>query len=330
MRIAAFILTIVLATGILMGGVVLLVLQSDIENPAWIFAMSLAIIPFVYGPLTIGSFRAYWDVDGSDESRRYFRRVVRFVIGLEIVAAVVTVVSAAASSNGPLIPVVFIGTGVVLTAVALLVGPVAYRYDRAHPTPQREWAAIQPAEIRRKIMTIAITFVGVLALGLVGLVVVNVLAPRALTVAQLLLFALSFACLAAGGVAILSTLKWNRRLRDVTDRDPARLRRIGRVVLRKKQEELDPRDVTAATRYAAVISITMSFQLAYLVLLYAGIVLQQINTMAEGLGGGFSIFLIALPVVVLAVILPLQVVRIRRARRYIREHAADLKVTPVV
>ncbi|RPE76058.1 MULTISPECIES: hypothetical protein [unclassified Frondihabitans] len=330
MRIAAFILTIVLATGILMGGVVLLVLQGNSENPAWIFAQTLAMIPFVYGPLTIGSFRAYWDVAGSEESRRYFRRVVSIVIGLEGVAAVITVVCAVATSSAPLIPIVFIGTGAILTAVALLVGPVAYRYDRAHPRPQQEWVAIEPTEIRRKIVTVAVTFVGVLALGLVGLGVLSAVVPRSLSLLQVLIFALSFACIAGGGVALFSTLPWNRRLRDVTDRDPARLRRIAKVVVRKKPGELDPQDMTAAARYAAVISITMSFQLAYLVLLYAGIVLQQVNTLQEGIGDSFSIILIVILVAVLVVILPLQVVRIRRARRYVTEHAAGLNESAVV
>ncbi|BDZ48718.1 hypothetical protein GCM10025867_09590 [Frondihabitans sucicola] len=324
MRIAAFIVTILLATGLLMGGVTLLVLQSDLQDPGWIFVQSLAMIPFVYGPLTVGSFRASWDVAGSLESGRYFRRIVLVVLGLEAIAAVCTVACAIVTSSGPLIPVVFIGTGAVLTVIALLVGPIVYRYDRAHPRPHQEWVAIEPTQVRRKIVVVAITFVGVLALGLIGLGVVNDFAPRSLSLSQLLLFALSFACIMAGAVAIFSTLRWNRRLRDVTDRDPSRLRRIAKVVIRKKPIDLEPEDLTAAARYAAVISITMSFQLAYLVLLYAGILLQQINTLREGFGDSFSIIIIVFLVAILAVIFPLQVVRIGRARRYVREHTADL------
>jgi membrane protein YdbS with pleckstrin-like domain len=73
-----------------------------------------------------------------------------------------------------------------------------------------------------------------------------------------------------------------------------------------------------------VISVTMSFQLAYIVLLYAGIALQQVSISRNESIAGFSMIMIIFLVVVLLVILPLQVIRIRRARRYAREHAVEI------
>ena len=94
MRIVAFILFIVITTGLLMGGVFLLVVHTDDKYAIWVFVASLAMMIFVYGPLTLGSVRAFWDVTGSEDSRRYYRRVILVVIGLEVLAAVVTVVYA--------------------------------------------------------------------------------------------------------------------------------------------------------------------------------------------------------------------------------------------
>lgn len=323
MRIVAFILFIVITTGLLMGGVFLLVVHTDDKYAIWVFVALLALMIFVYGPLTLGSVRAFWDVTGSEDSRRYYRRVILVVIGLEVLAAVVTVVYAVVTRAGALIPIIFIGGGVLLTAVALLVGPALYRYDRTHRPPASDWVAIEPSQISRRILATVITFVGVFALGIIGLGIANTVFPRTLRVAQLLPFALSFAFIISGGVSVFSTTGWNRRLRDVTDRDPSRLRRVARVVLRNKNIDLDDRDLVAAARCAAVISVTMPFQLANIVLLYAGLLLQQIPALQNGSANEYSIIVIILLIAFLVVLLPLQIVRIRRARQYARTHAAD-------
>ncbi len=324
MRVLAFILSIVVSTGLLMAGVILLVVETKETDSVWIFIASLALVVFVYGPLALGSFRAYWDVTGSQDSRRYYRRIVLVVLALELLAAIVTVIFAVLTSAGSLIPVAFIGGGVVLTVAAFLLGPAVYRYDRAHPRAVSAWVAIEKAAITKRIVATAITFLGVLVLGAIGVVIVSTVAPNVLSVPQMLLFALSFAFIFSAAVCVFSTLGWNRRLVDVTDRDPSRLRRVVRVVLRNKPADLDGRDLIAAARYAAVISVTLSFQLAYIVLLYAGLVLQQINVLRTGIADTFSILIIVFFVVILAALLPLQIVRIRRARRYARDHAADL------
>ncbi|MDJ0337299.1 hypothetical protein [Cryobacterium sp. PH31-O1] len=324
MRVLAFILSIVVSTALLMAGVVLLVVETKETDSVWIFIASLAMVVFVYGPLTLGSFRAYWDVTGSKESRRYYRRIVLVVLALEVLAAIVTVIFAILTVAGPLIPVAFIGGGVILTVTAIFLGPAIYRYDRAHPRAVSAWVAIEKAAITKRIMATTITFLGVLVLGLIGTAIVNGVATNVLSVPQMLLFALSFAFISSGAVCVFSTLGWSRRLVDVTDRDPSRLRRVVRVVLRNKPADLDGRDLVAAARYAAVISVTLSFQLAYIVLLYAGLFLQQINVLRTGIADTFSIAIIVFLVVILAVLLPIQIVRIRRARRYSRDHSVDL------
>ena len=328
MRILAFISSVIVATVLLMGGVVLLVVNTPQKNPFWILIAVLAMSIFIYGPLILGSFRAYWNVTSSTDSARYYRRLLVIVLGLEVLAAIVTIAFAALTSTGPLIPVVFIGVGVVLTVAALLFGPAFYRYDLAHPAATSGWVAIEKPQIRKRILAIATTFLVVLVLGMTALTILNALSPHTLNVLQTLLFALSFACIFAGGVSAFSTIGWNRRIRDVTDRDPSRLRRVARVVIRQKPVDLNEQDLVAAARFAAVISVTMSFQLAYLVLLYAGTLLQQINALATSDPSDFIIVIVILLLATLAILLPLQIVRIHRARRYARDHHADLDRHP--
>ena len=67
----------------------------------------------------------------------------------------------------------------------------------------------------------------------------------------------------------------------------------------------------------------MPFQLANIVLLYAGLLLQQIPALQNGSANEYSITTIVLLIALLLVLLPLQIVRIRRARQYARTHAAD-------
>lgn len=325
MRIVAFIASTLVTSALLIGGLVLLVLQSGDQAGIWFVAETFAMIMFVYGPLMIGSFRAYWNVNGSQESRRYFRRVSSVVIGLEIVAAIVTVVFALTTSASALVPIVFIGGGVVLTVAALWLGPVLSRYDLAHSPAESAWVAINPVEIRKRVVWAAVTFVGVLVVGVIAITLLNRSVTHPLDLGLVFTFALAFALFAAALVCLFSTLGWNRRIRDVTDRDPARLRRVARVVLRKKTDVLDDRDLLAAARYAAVISVTMSFQVAYFVLLSAALILQQVVSIRGRFAAPFAIYLIVALIAMLVVLLPLQVVRIRRARRYAREHPAELQ-----
>ena len=328
MRILAFILSIVIATGLCVGAAFLLATQSRNDDSLSIFTAAPAMMIFVFGPLTVGSFRAYWDVTGSQDSRRYYGRILLVVIGLEVLAAIALVVSAALTSAGPFIPVVFVGAGVILTTVALLLGPVLYRLDLAHPASTPRWVAIEKAEITKRIAASAISFLGVLIVGIIVLGIVGALAPNAVSVTQTLLLALSLAFIVSGAVCVFPTLGWNRLLRDLIDRDPARLRQVARVVIRNKHVDLDEQDLEAAARYAAMLSVTMPFQLGSIVLLYVGIALQQINALQNPATANFSVWIIVLLIVALAFLLPLQVVHIRRVRRYARDHAADSSNPP--
>lgn len=92
-------------------------------------------------------------------------------------------------------------------------------------------------------------------------------------------------------------------------------------MLRGKQLELDHDEQVAAAKYAVLISITFPFQLAYITLLYAGLGIQQVQSLVSGIGSEFSIGLLVALIVVWLVFFPLFGRRIYRARKYARDHA---------
>ncbi|MEB0307422.1 hypothetical protein QN345_19205, partial [Cryobacterium sp. 10I1] len=121
--------------------------------------------------------------------------------------------------------------------------------------------------------------------------------------------------------------------RESVSRDLGRLRKMGKVVLRGKQLELDHDEQVAAAKYAVLISMVFPFQLAYITLLYIGLGIQQVQSLVLGTGSDFSIGLIIALIVVLLAFFPLFGRRIYRARKYARDHAellppADVGSTP--
>lgn len=325
MRIVAFILSILLTTGLLLGGIVLLVLTGPPEGGVSLLLSALGLSFLVCGPLTVGSFRAYWDVEGSAASRTYYRRLLVVVGGVSVLGAALVIVGTAVGGGGPLVPVLCIAGSVVLFAAAVLIGRALYRYDRKHPRPTTEWVAIEPAAIRKRVVVAALTFVGVMIIGIISLALLNGAVEGKLDLVVVVLYPVTFASLAAGLVCLLSTLGWSRRIRDVTDRDPARLRRVAQVVLRGKKHALDEHDQIAAAKYAAIVSVTMPFQTTYFLLLYVGVLMQQGFLWSHGDDHSVALFLLPLYVVLLVVFIPLQIVRSRRARRYARAHAVVLE-----
>ena len=88
MKAFAFVAATVVATALLLGGTVLIVLQSPRHSTGLQLLAIMSLVILVYGPLTLGSLRAYWNVNLSDASRRAYRLWFRVITGLEVVGAV--------------------------------------------------------------------------------------------------------------------------------------------------------------------------------------------------------------------------------------------------
>lgn len=322
MKVLAFILSVVLAGALVFAGSLLLVVAAPDASPG---VLVLALVPltvFLYGPTILGSIRAYWDVTGSDESRRYFALWYRIILALEVLAAVAIVLFTVLAGAPAWLPLVFITGGALLTVLALLVGRALRRRDVARAVAPPPWAAISRHEIVRKIAVIAIVFVAVLVIGIVVFTVLLSMSEKDVpTVALSLLFAAEFAFFGASFACSIVTLPLNRRLRDSVGGDLGLLRKVGRVVLKAKPIDLNLEEQVKAAKYAVLVSVVFPFQLAIVVLLYAGFVLQQVQFLVTDIQSPFAVFfLIAFPVL-LVVLVVLHAVRIRRARRYARQHA---------
>lgn len=327
MKIVAYVFAVALSVAVMFAGTVALVLTGHLRaQPATLLLGVVSLVAMIYGPLLLGSLLAFWDVNRSAKSRAFYRRWVIRVTIAQAVGAVAIIVDAAIGGTAWWVAGAFILTGILLTVLALGIGNAVRRREERRPPQTAEiWQPISPDEVRRKIRIIVRTFVIALVLSIVGNVVLfftldrtgrhpgTVFSTLSLAI-ELPLFAAAFAC-------ILVALPLGRRLRETSEGDLGRMRTFARVVLRGKSEELLAEEEQGAARYAAGITLFLRFQLAYLVLLYAGVMLQQVTSLLGGsMGAGFPIGLILAMLLVLVIALPLYARRMRRARLYAENH----------
>lgn len=322
MRVIAFIVTVLLATAVLLGGVSIVVLETPDAEP-WLgpFA-TLALTTLIYGPLVLGSLNAYWDVRRTEASRRSYRWWLGIVVGVEVLAAVAIVVFAVVAGAQLWIPVLFIGGGAVLLVVALVAGRWLGRREQRHPLTDRPLAVMDRRQFRRRVLIVALVFVVGMAVGLLACVLIALAADEPL--APLLSFAFQVAFLAATLAALLVARPLNLALRESAGRDLGLMRRLSRVVLRGKHDDLTADEQAAAVRYAVVAPQALGFQLAAMTLLYIALLLQYLRTLLLDDASAFYTATAVILVAVMVVYYPILIVRIRRASRYAEEHASAL------
>lgn len=226
------------------------------------------------------------------------------------------------------LPVLAAGTSAVLMAVAALVGPALLRHHLAHRSEAPTWLPVTREQIVRAVVVVTVTFGAFLVLGtVVAAGLVRTLLGSFDDLGAGLVLAASVAFFASSVACIVVSLRLSRALRDTTDLDPDLTAKLAKVVLRRKPLELDAHERVLAARYAHVASITVPFTLAYVVLLYAGLALQQVQALGSE-GGFLAPYALALFAVGLVAVVPLSVVRVVRARRYAADHADLLREAP--
>ena len=324
MRVIAYISTIIVATALMLGGAVIVAFSTPRVAGVGPLGVALAVGAlsiFIYGPVILGSLTAYWNVRRSEDATRYFRRYLTVILGLDVLGVAAIVLYAVITGAPAWIPAIFIAVAAVLMVAARLIGPWLLRRDEAHPHPKDEWRPVEHREIMRKIAKIAMTFVVTLIVGLVvfGLLYQN--RPDGSGFGRAVFSSVQFALIASAFAGILVSLSISRQLRSVTDRDLGLTRRFGMRVLRNKPVELNARETALSAKYAAVMSVVLSFQLTYFILLYCGIGLQQVQQLVSGRTSTVPAVLPLFLIVVLIVLVPLLLVRIRRARTYAAQHA---------
>ncbi|KQO95685.1 hypothetical protein [Leifsonia sp. Leaf264] len=260
----------------------------------------------------------------NEESRCYYRWWFWIVVGLDVLAAVAIVVFSLAAASPIWVPVVIVGGAALLLTVAIVVGRWLGVRDDRRPPDDRALSVIDGAQIRRKILIIALTFVIAMAAGLVFTTLLALADAGAEPSGRFVLFALQIALLAATFAGIIVARPLNLALRESAGRDLGLVRKLARVVLRGKDIELAPDERVAAVRYAVVARSALGFQLGYTTLLYLALLIQYLGVLIDGEPPLFYTVLAMILVVVLVIYYPIFIVRIRRAARYAQEHAAVL------
>lgn len=327
MRVLAYVVTIVVCTFLTVGAFLGLVLLGDGE-PMWAFAVGAAGLTFaLYGPLLLGSLAAWWRLRGGSDAGRHYRLWrIGATVGT-VLGCVLVVVGGLASQ----VPVWFLTVVVVVSVALLLVAVpvgswVRERADANGPRESDAWSPDTKQETRRVVRQAAITFgIAVVVTAVVG-VFVTALDDDAAD-ARLVLVLSPFPFLAAGAVCMLSSLRLNRRIREVTGKDFGRLRAVTRVVLKGKDDELDEGDRLAAARYAVLAPPLIGTQIGFIALLYTGLALQFFGqTLFGSLSSVLPIAMLGVMVVALAVVIPQSLIRARRARAYAAAHQDLLAV----
>jgi len=314
-----FVLIVAVSVVLAFAGVFALVVQPEPPSGTLLLLGVGPLTVFIFGPVFLGSLVVFWDARQSVESRRYFAVTLWIVLGLETLAAIAIVVYAVLAETALWLPVVFIAAGAAITGLVLAVGPKAGERSAARAPASSGWTPVARREIVHKVRVAAITLVGTFVVF--SVVLLFVLPDELATAVR---FAAQLAFTVTAIVVIAYSLSLTNRVRDITGRDLGRTAKIARVVLRGKPAELSDDERVVAAKYASAASVMLAFQVGYVCLLWAGIALQQVGFLDTGLSPALSVSVLVAFVAVIVVLVPLMVVRIRRASRYAREHAGLL------
>lgn len=316
MRVLAYLLMIVVVTALSLGAGLLVVLELHDASPGLLTASAVTVPFLVTGPVLVGCFAGYYDHRSSPEGRRYLRWWFLGIVAVDVVAAVVVVLATVSSRAPAWVPVVLIGGAAVLLAVAR---PLGDRFRRSEPSIERDVDDVlpRPGVVRRKVRTIAVTFVVSAAVATIGVGLLSTIGDgRRDDLLQSVLLAGQLTFTATAFATAMVALPFGRALRDIGGRDIGTLQRLAKVVLRGKEIALDDRDQRSAVQYARLIPLSMRFQLASLGLLYIGLAFQFVSSALRGELGLLPAVVLPLMAAVLLWAVPTTLRRMRRARTY--------------
>ena len=313
MRILASVASVLLLTGLIIAAPLLLLGVAPPEDEWTLMLAAFGVLLLGGGPLVLGSLLATWDVRRGAGGRRALRAWY-LGVGLAEVVGAAGVVAYGVLNGAPVwVPVLFVAVGAALTGVAVVVGPALLRREQADRAGAPPWAPVARREIRRKVVIIALVFGAVLIAASFALLVFAGFEDAA----ESLLVGLGLAFTASALTCMIVSAPFNRALRESVGGDTTLLKKVGKAVLGRRRVDLDPTERDAAMIYAQVSSITLPFQVAWITLLYAGLMIQQITRLLDEVDV-FSLVLLIILAAILLVVLPLMLVRISRSRRWVR------------
>jgi hypothetical protein len=290
----------------------------------WIPVFTVGTTLSVIAPLLLGTYASYWSWQ-SPESRKRWRRMLVVLLALQVVGAILVLVAGVLVRVPAWATIAFVVVSLVLTPAFIRLGRIAQRHD-VRPSTNDDWVDTTRADLRKGYRNAGIGFLIGLAAAVVLFVGLGAMlgasGKESSIDGRLVLDGLAFAFIGAAVGMALTTSRISRRIREVLGGEYGSVRKIARVVVRGKSEQLTNEEERDAARYALIVGQWLPFQAVQFVALYAGLLLEQAHgwfdtARPDPLLIGTSAFL----VVVLVVILPLQLARARRASAYAVAHA---------
>jgi hypothetical protein len=240
-----------------------------------------------------------------------------------------TLVWSCSHSSSPrtiVLAVLVILIGAALIGVAIPIGAGIRRWTTRHPSA--EWTPIVAGleGIPRRVRLVAGTFLIATVVGGISSAAFADTGRREGPWATVLSTG-GLACIAAAVVAAFAGLGFVEVLRDVTAGDPIARRRVNGVVFRRRTTPLDLDETRMAVDYAAASVVMQRFQSGHAMLLVLGAGAGLMRDFLRGDNGGFDDVLVGSYLVILVVLVPLTVARLRRASQYVAAHAEFLGPT---
>ena len=322
MKVFVYVMSVVLGTVIITGGTVAIVFLLDDTDTAVLFLAVVPLIAFTLNPLVLGSLRTYFDPARSADGRRYFQRALWTTVGLDVLAAVAAIVFTVIVGAAVWVPLVAIVLAAALLVASIRVGDALRRRDDRLDVADPVWQPFDRRVIRRKIITVSVTFVATfIAVTVLFLLLLRDDSGDGGDWAAAIGFGVVFGCFASGLACVIVALPIARALRGSLNKDIGLVHKFSRLILRRKNIELTEDERAPAARYASLLALSLSFNLASITLLYTGLLVQNLilflSAPEQTLNGIVTLLLIVLYVI----ILPLTIRRVRRARQYASDHA---------
>lgn len=272
MKVAAFILTTILASGLVVGGTLAIIGAADDASTPVIIATIGGLTGFMIAGVGAASLLL---TSGRDprtaDGRLFFRRTA-------VVLATVTVVSVAAVSIGSaaggfpgVLTVAVVLAGLLYVAVNVVGGEYLRRRDERTRATRPPLEPLDEGFLRRRRRTLIVWFLGVLVVGVAASAIAVALTGEAEDLWPFLSGALLFACIAAMLVSLSVVMRLNAVSRDILGTDTARGKRIGRFI-RGKDAELSEEERALAIRYAPTARATIAWTAAQSIFLYVGLI----------------------------------------------------------
>jgi MFS family permease len=266
----------------------------------WQIALILAASVFALTcPVILFALLSNWNFAPSSEGEAYLRRWIWWLLGVEVASIIGLVAAGLTTRVASWLPITLVILAVVFMAVGILLGR-ALRSPQppAVPLVLGPWGPAKPGAWFWWIVA-AIALIPAIAL----LFLIRPWEPpvdKFSTLGVTTYFsAVGFFMVIGGFACIIRYSVFISRMKPAVTRDFVLRQKVSRAILRSKPVELGPDELEFARRNAALIRVSLPWQIGYLVLFLVGIALEQVPTMLSRFSPGpwFVVAILAVAVI---------------------------------